>query len=270
MSDKKRILIIDDDVQLVDTMRTLLESVGYEVSCAYQAEKGLSLAREIQPDLIVADILLVVHAVPAPPGPDGVEVSRRLDQDRILRATPAIVLSGVKKALDTPVKPGPDETYMPVQAFLEKPFRPGELLAEVEQLLAMGDSAPEEALATILVVDDDPDFVTITSRILKMNGYAVMTAANGAQALATMRRQKPDLVLLDIMMSTVLDGLSVSEEMQADPELKDVPVFMVSSITDTEHAAAFPTDGSVYMDGWITKPIQPEGLVEKIRRALRE
>ncbi len=270
MSDKKRILIIDDDVQLVDTMRTLLESVGYEVSCAYQAEKGLSLAREIQPDLIVVDILFVAWPGQAAPGPDGVEVSRRLDQDPVLKATPVIVLSGVKKALDMPAKLGPDENYMPVQAFLEKPFKPGELLAEVEQLLALVDSAPEEALATILVVDDDPDFVTITSRILKMNGYAVMTAANGAQALATMRRQKPDLVLLDIMMSTVLDGLSVSEEMQADPELKDVPVFMVSSITDTEHAAAFPTDGSVYMDVWITKPIQPEDLVEKIQRALRE
>jgi CheY-like chemotaxis protein len=81
-----------------------------------------------------------------------------------------------------------------------------------------------------------------------------------------MREQKPDLVLLDIMMSTILDGLTVSEEMQEDPELKEVPVIMVSSISDTEHAAMFPTEGYVHMDAWITKPYQPEDLLKKIQR----
>jgi DNA-binding response OmpR family regulator len=52
MSEKKSILVIDDDVQLVDTVKTLLESVGYQVSFAYQSRKGFELAREIKPDLI--------------------------------------------------------------------------------------------------------------------------------------------------------------------------------------------------------------------------
>ena len=68
-------------------------------------------------------------------------------------------------------------------------------------------------MGRILIVDDDPDFVEVTKRILGAAGYETETAANGAQALTAMRRQKPDLLLLDIMMSTVLDGLSVSEEM---------------------------------------------------------
>jgi len=123
-------------------------------------------------------------------------------------------------------------------------------------------------MAKILVVDDDPDFVLILTKILEENAYDVVTAANGAQALAAMRRAKPDLVLLDIMMSTVLDGLSVSEEMQEDPELKDIPIIMISSITDTQHAAVFPTDGYVHMDAWITKPIQPEDLLKKVKRYL--
>ena len=131
MSAKTHILVIDDDVQLVDTVKTLLDSVGYEVSFAYQSEKGLELARETSPDLILLDIMFA-----GPPGPDGTEISRRLNEDPILKDIPVIVLSGVQKALDMPVKLGPDETYMPVEAFLEKPFKPNELLAIITKVLA--------------------------------------------------------------------------------------------------------------------------------------
>lgn len=130
MSAQKHVLIIDDDVQLVDTVRTLLESVGYEVSFAYQSEKGFALARETKPDLILLDLMFA-----DPPGPDGTEISRRLDQDPSLKDTPVIVLSGVKKALDMPVKLSPDESYMPVDLFLEKPFKPNELLTAIEKVL---------------------------------------------------------------------------------------------------------------------------------------
>jgi CheY-like chemotaxis protein len=125
-------------------------------------------------------------------------------------------------------------------------------------------------MVKILVVDDDPDFVEITRAVLESRGYGVVAAANGAEALDTMRREKPDLVLLDIMMSTLLDGLSVSEEMQADPELKDLPVIILSSITDTEHAAVFPTDEYVHMNAWISKPVDPENLLRKVAQYLRE
>lgn len=130
MSDKKHILVVDDDVQLVDTVKTLLDSVGYEVSFAYQSEEGMKLAKQIQPDLILLDIMFA-----GPPGPDGVEISRRIHQDAVLSDTPVIILSGVKEALDMPVKLGPDEDYMPVAAFLEKPFKPQELLSEIENVL---------------------------------------------------------------------------------------------------------------------------------------
>jgi len=123
-------------------------------------------------------------------------------------------------------------------------------------------------MGTILVVDDDPDFVAITSKVLTTAGHEVVTAANGTAALAAMREQPPDLVLLDIMMSTVLDGLDVSEEMRSDPDLKDVPIIMISSIADTEHAAVFPSDGYLHVDAWISKPIQPEDFLNKVNRYL--
>lgn len=134
MSEKTHILVIDDDVQLVDTVKTLLESVGYQVSFAYQSEKGMELAREAEPDLVLLDIMFA-----GPPGPDGTEISRRLRQDPILQDTPVIVLSGVKRALDMPVKLGPDDAFMPVDAFLEKPFKPAELLAAIEKALGSGE-----------------------------------------------------------------------------------------------------------------------------------
>jgi two-component system alkaline phosphatase synthesis response regulator PhoP len=130
MSEKRKVLVIDDDVQLVDTVQTLLEGAGYRVSYAHHPEKGMELAREVKPDLILLDIMFA-----GPPGPDGVEVSRRLQADAVLKDTPVIMLSGVKQVLDMPVEIAPDEDYMPVQAFLEKPFKPAELLAAIEEVL---------------------------------------------------------------------------------------------------------------------------------------
>jgi len=119
-------------------------------------------------------------------------------------------------------------------------------------------------MAKILVVDDDPDFVEITRTILEANGYQVGTAANGDQALNAMRKDLPDLVLLDVMMSTVLDGLNLSHVMSEDPVLKRVPVIMVSSIAESPHAGMFPTDEYIPIDAWISKPVQADALLKKV------
>ena len=123
-------------------------------------------------------------------------------------------------------------------------------------------------MAKILVVDDDPDFVEVTSMILESGGYEVASASNGEEALQAMRQDKPDLVLLDVMMSTVLDGLNVSHEMRNDPALRDIKVIMVSSIITSPHASLFPTDEYVPIDAWISKPMDPDDLLEKVRRLI--
>jgi two-component system alkaline phosphatase synthesis response regulator PhoP len=131
MTETRKIMVIDDDVQMVETVKTLLESVGYQVSYAYQAEKGIELARQTKPDLILLDVMFA-----SPPGPDGIEVSRRFHQDSELRGIPVIILTGIRKVLDYPFKISPDETWMPVKAFLEKPIKPDALLFEIAQVLA--------------------------------------------------------------------------------------------------------------------------------------
>jgi adenylate cyclase len=122
--------------------------------------------------------------------------------------------------------------------------------------------------AKILVVDDDPDFVEIMRTILESNGYSVITAANGQQAMSMVKTHHPDLMLLDIMMSTVLDGLNVSEQLAQDPEAKYMPVIMISSIADTQHAQLFPMEETPHMDAWLSKPVDPATLLGKVAELL--
>ncbi len=124
--------------------------------------------------------------------------------------------------------------------------------------------------AKILVVDDDPDFVEIMRTILEAKGYTVVTAANGEQALCQVRAERPDLMLLDIMMSTVLDGLNVSEQLAQDPEARYLPVIMVSSIAETPYAHVFPMEEQPHMDAWISKPVDPKNLLAKVAELLGE
>ena len=121
-------------------------------------------------------------------------------------------------------------------------------------------------MTKVLVVDDDPDFVEITSMILRRDGYEVISASDGDEALTKMRTSRPDVLLLDVMMSTVLDGVNVSFEMSTDPTLQDIPIVMISSIPDSPNADQFPTDEYVPISAWITKPINPESLLQTVKR----
>jgi CheY-like chemotaxis protein len=120
----------------------------------------------------------------------------------------------------------------------------------------------------ILVVDDDPDFVEITRTVLEKEGYEVISAANGDQGLLRMRNEHPDLVVLDIMMSSVLDGVSVSQAMREDEELRQIPLVMASSIAQSEHADQFPTDEYMHVDAWLSKPVQPAELISTVNKLI--
>ena len=123
-------------------------------------------------------------------------------------------------------------------------------------------------MAKILVVDDDKDFIKITSMILQANNYEVVTAANGEQGLKAMRREKPDLVILDVMMSYVLDGIDVRRTMAEDRDLKDIPVIMATSLTAAKAQGALPTDEYVPQSNWIHKPIDPDALLDQVKKSL--
>ena len=120
----------------------------------------------------------------------------------------------------------------------------------------------------ILVIDDDPIFVKATTAILESHGYQVDGAPNRDEGLAKMREQKPDLVLLDVMMDWILDGVSISREMMAEKELRRIPIIMVTSILDSEYRGSFPQDEYLHIDSWLDKPCPPDKLISEVQKTL--
>ncbi len=123
-------------------------------------------------------------------------------------------------------------------------------------------------MSKILIVDDDPDFVEATRIVLEQRGYEVISAVNGDEGLQAVRAHKPDLVILDVIMSSILDGLNVSQELHRDPDHSDIPIIMVTSIANTDYAALFPTDEYVHISAFMTKPVPPDQLLQQVRTLL--
>ena len=122
----------------------------------------------------------------------------------------------------------------------------------------------------ILVVDDDADYQLVCNMVLENAGYQVAQALDGTQAIIALQRDKPDLILLDVMMATVLEGVEVSKHIKNEPNLKGVPIIMISAITTSEYASAFPDDERIPIDAWMTKPIQPDVLLKTVKRFIGE
>ena len=120
----------------------------------------------------------------------------------------------------------------------------------------------------ILVIDDDPVFVKTTKAVLESHGYTVDAAQDGAEGLARMREQRPDLVLLDVMMAWPLEGVSVSRDMMAEEGLRHIPIIMASAIKESEHRGAFPLDEYLHINRWLDKPCSPSTLLSEVEAAL--
>lgn len=123
-------------------------------------------------------------------------------------------------------------------------------------------------MTKILIVDDDPDFVEITRLVLERAGYQVLQAGSGEEGYANAKREQPDLVILDVIMDSILDGVATSQRMHDDPALQHLPIIMVTSIANTDYAALFPTDEYIHIDAFLSKPITPAALLQQVERLL--
>ena len=123
-------------------------------------------------------------------------------------------------------------------------------------------------MAKILIIDDDPDFVIATKIILEKNNHEVKSASSGNEGVICAKKEKPDLVILDVIMDTVLDGLSVSQRMHDDPDLSNIPIIMVTSIANTDYAELFPTDEYIHINAFMSKPITSGDLIRQVNKYL--
>ena len=117
----------------------------------------------------------------------------------------------------------------------------------------------------ILLVDDEPDILEILSYNLIAEGYTVLTASNGLEAVKSAKKNHPHLILMDVMMPE-MDGIEACEQIRTFPELKDTIItFLTARGEDYSQVAGFEAGA----DDYITKPIKPKVLVSKIKALLR-
>lgn len=117
----------------------------------------------------------------------------------------------------------------------------------------------------ILIVDDDPDFVEAVTMILRPKKFEVVTAYNGKEGLEKVKTERPDLIVLDVMMPEK-DGYSVCKELKSDPKWNHIPILLltgvVSHIPTTRYTQEMGMETEA--DDYLDKPVEPEALVKRI------
>jgi len=123
----------------------------------------------------------------------------------------------------------------------------------------------------VLVVDDDADFVGINKAVLEENGYEVITAHHGRGCVEKARAEKPDLIVLDVMMATDSDGFDVSRELHHYCEAtRNIPIIMVTSVNEKYHLNFEPDERWLPVEVFLEKPVTPECLLREVRKQLGE
>ena len=212
-ADANCVLVIDDDAAQRDLMRRFLRSEGFCVRTARGGEEGLRLAREMRPAAITLDVMM--------PGMDGWTVLAALKADAALREIPVIMLTMVDD---------PERGFtLGAADYATKPVNRQRLSRILRRHTCADPPCP------VLVVEDDPATRTLTRHILEKEGWKVREAGNGRVALEMMQRERPRLILLDLMMPE-MDGFEFADRVRRHPEWGSIPIVVVTAhdLTDEE------------------------------------
>lgn len=212
--DSPVVLVVEDDPHIATVLRTYIEADGYQVALATDGEEALQLARTLRPFAITLDISL--------PKLDGWTVLNALKREEVTSEIPVIIVSIVDNR-DFGMVLGATE-------YLVKPIDHERLRGVLRSLdrLRTGDGR-----GSILVVDDDPALRDVLGSVLEEDGWRVMTAADGAAALAAIDHERPTAMVLDLMMPRV-DGFEVLRQVRAQTATRDLPVIVVTAKDLTE------------------------------------
>ncbi len=128
-----------------------------------------------------------------------------------------------------------------------------------------------ERRAKILLVDDDPDFIEATKTVLESRPYEIITALSGEEGLQKARAEKPDLVLLDIIMPGV-DGFQVCQQLKKDPQLSQIPVIMITSFSEKymESSIGLSQGLNLEAEDFVDKPVAPTELLIRVEKWLNK
>ena len=122
----------------------------------------------------------------------------------------------------------------------------------------------------VLIIDDDHEFVEATSNLLDAQGYKVDTAPNGKLGVAKAKENKPDIILLDVMMSISTEGFEVARELNKDKILQGVPVILITGVR-REMSLPFgfePDEAWLPVKGILEKPVKPNVLLKTVAQCL--
>lgn len=237
-----KVLVIDDDPTITVLLNTKLSERGYEVKTAGDGEEGLRLAKSFAPDLIILDILM--------PEMDGYSFVLAFKKFGDIRNTPIIVLTSQDSFQNIFEIEG-------VNDYVLKPFDLEHLLQKIHRRLTSKSKK-------VLVVDDEPDVVDIIKTRLNINGYDVITAYDGLEGLEKAKQERPDLMVLDVMMPK-LDGYNVCRMLKFDNRYKDIAVVILTALANDE---MLETGHEVGADVCLSKPYDGNMLLEKMKQLL--
>jgi signal transduction histidine kinase/DNA-binding response OmpR family regulator len=239
---RPRVLVIDEDAKVIELLRENLTQSGFQITVAPQGE-GIEMARELKPAAVILDIAM--------PGKDGWRVLHELKADATTRDIPLVLCSAVdQKHLGF---------WLGAADYLGKPFERDALVAA----LARASSGCRR----LLVVDDDPNVCDLVRQLLEGESILIDAAMNGREALDAIGLQRPDVILLDLLMPG-LDGFGVLAELKSDPSRRDIPVIVLTAKTLTAE------DEALLRGGVLTvlekRGLEREVLLREVRRALPE
>jgi len=237
------VLVVDDDRATRELISRGLAREGFRAITAASGEEALHLARTQRPDVISLDVLM--------PGMDGWTVLRSLKADPLTASIPVVIVSMLDDR-DIGFALGAAD-------YLTKPFDRERLVAALRRF--RDGSLPRP----ILVVEDDPTAREVIRRTLERDGWVVAEAENGREALEAIRRQAPDLVLLDLTMPE-MDGFEFVTRLRRSEPGRSIPVVVVTAreITAEERARLSGHVRRIFRKGSFTR----EELVRELRRAL--
>ena len=121
----------------------------------------------------------------------------------------------------------------------------------------------------ILIIDDDDDLVEALMTILEAKSYSVVRASNGKEGIESLKQHIPDLIVLDIMMESIDEGINVAREIKKNPQWKHIPIIGLSAINN-ELPCKIDSDNEMFpVDRFLEKPVAPNTFIGEIEKLLK-